>query len=62
MTNLVPTKLHLYVGINQVSILAGQRFLHVGHDAGGHPGQTLSLVDPDGVASLLPVSRHSVRQ
>lgn len=50
---LLPGELHLYVGIHQVLVLPDEGLLHVGHDAGVHPGQTLGPVDLQVVAGPL---------
>jgi len=51
--HLLPGEQHLYVGIHQVLVVPDEGLLHVGHDAGVHPGQTLGPVDLQVVAGPL---------
>lgn len=60
--NLLPSKLHLDIRINQVLIFSYKGLFDVGHDAGVHSGEPLSPVDLQIVASPLSLCRHAVWQ
>ena len=51
LSHLLPSELHLNVGIHQVLVVPYEGLLHVGHDAGVHPRQPFGPVDLQVVTS-----------
>lgn len=60
--HLLARKMHLDVGVHQVSVLADEGLLHVGHDAGVHLREALGTVDLHVELGPLPLCRYALRQ
>lgn len=60
--NLLPSKLHLDIGINEVLVFSNEGLLDVGHDAGVHSGKSLSSVNLQVVTSPLSLCGYPIRQ
>ena len=58
LSHLLPSELHLYVGVHQVLVVPYEGLLHVGHDAGVHPRQPLGPVDLQVVPRPLALRRN----
>lgn len=61
-TYFLSGKLHLNVGVHQVSVLAYESLLHICHDAGVHFRKSLGAVDPHIKPSPLPLCWDALRE
>lgn len=57
ITDLLPSKQHLDIRINQVLVFSYEGLFDVGHDAGVHSGEALGSVDLQVVTSPLSLCR-----
>lgn len=61
-TYFLPRKMHLNIGVHQVSVLSYEGLLHVSHDAGVHFGKSLSAVDLYVKLGPLPLCWDALRE